>query len=259
MNRHFMTLLACSLSLPTWAADVTRTDTNPVQRQSLTHTSTATSTEHTQTQAKQLGLTQRDIIKAKNWGLTLAQWSRYKSLMAYSPRGTWSKDIDPITALGVSADTEQEREHYARLLLKIEAQRIAKEVAFENTRKRIAQQMFKDQPIVRLPRPSKKPAFTDYVALFAARTCPKSCQTFLRGAIESTPAYAKIDLYIVGATQESHIHQWVTQLAINPALIAQGRITVNYDAGKAQQLKLKSLPARLVVSHKGEIKDETYH
>ena len=48
-------------------------------------------------------------------------------------RGILSPDIDPITALGVEAETEEERRRFAEIHVRFELQRTQKEVAFQHS------------------------------------------------------------------------------------------------------------------------------
>ena len=45
---------------------------------------------------------------ARVWGLSDQEWRKYQQVMS-DQRGIWSPGLDPITALGVSADTAAER------------------------------------------------------------------------------------------------------------------------------------------------------
>lgn len=68
--------------------------------------------------------------RAAMWSLTPEDWARYEEIMA-GPRGTWSPNLDPITALGIHARDEAERVRYANILARIEHHRLEQELAFE--------------------------------------------------------------------------------------------------------------------------------
>ena len=76
--------------------------------------------------------TSRETIsqQAARWGLTEAQWQEYLQIMS-ERRGTWSPGLDPLTALGVSAETAAERKHFAELYVRTEFERTRKELAFQ--------------------------------------------------------------------------------------------------------------------------------
>src|SRR5699024_3163996 len=64
------------------------------------------------------------------WGLDEEELDRYEQLMQGS-RGIWSPGLDPVTALGVEAKTEQERRRYAEMLVEVEKARVERELAFQ--------------------------------------------------------------------------------------------------------------------------------
>jgi hypothetical protein len=68
--------------------------------------------------------------QASRWGLTVEDWARYQSLMT-GPRGTWSPNLDPVTALGMHAGTDAGRRRYAEILVRLERERTMRELAFE--------------------------------------------------------------------------------------------------------------------------------
>ena len=75
-------------------------------------------------------LTALDKIHAKNWGVTESDWVKYKTIMATTPRGNWSPNLDPIVSLGIEANTEEERTRFAKLLYDTEIERQSKEIDF---------------------------------------------------------------------------------------------------------------------------------
>ncbi|WP_019334073.1 TIGR03759 family integrating conjugative element protein, partial [Pseudomonas syringae] len=71
-----------------------------------------------------------DEMLARDWNLSPQEWQRYQTLMQ-SSRGVYSPGLDPLTALGIEARTDEERRRYAELQVKAEAQRTAKELAYQ--------------------------------------------------------------------------------------------------------------------------------
>ncbi|EPN74421.1 hypothetical protein A221_10170, partial [Pseudomonas syringae pv. actinidiae ICMP 18801] len=63
-----------------------------------------------------------DEMLARDWNLSPQEWQRYQTLMQ-SSRGVYSPGLDPLTALGIEARTDEERRRYAELQVKAEAQR----------------------------------------------------------------------------------------------------------------------------------------
>jgi hypothetical protein len=71
------------------------------------------------------------IAQAANWGLTEQEWSRFERIQA-GPRGFWSPNLDPLTALGIEAESDQARQRYAELQVTLEAKRAERELAYQN-------------------------------------------------------------------------------------------------------------------------------
>ena len=63
-------------------------------------------------------------------GITPEEWQRYL-MLKQQVRGVWSPGLDPLTTLGVEADTDHERQRFAELLVRQEYQRLEKELAFQ--------------------------------------------------------------------------------------------------------------------------------
>ncbi|HNH65053.1 MAG TPA: TIGR03759 family integrating conjugative element protein, partial [Thauera aminoaromatica] len=51
---------------------------------------------------------------ARDWGLRPEEWARYRQLMQ-GPLGIYSPNLDPLTALGIEARSDEERNRYAEL------------------------------------------------------------------------------------------------------------------------------------------------
>ncbi|WP_434339390.1 TIGR03759 family integrating conjugative element protein [Motilimonas cestriensis] len=255
--------LLMALSVNTLAStdseiDKITTDIKNTELSALSGVLKSTNTKEMIAKAESMGLTPVEAVQAAAWLLTLEDWVKYKAIMKLTPRGNWSKDIDPVTALGVEATTEEERKRYATISLQLEAKRIEKEVAFEKTRQQVAKGMFGDMPVVTPVNEREDAEFSSFVALFAHKNCNKSCEEYVKGVLRSTPKGAKLDIYVVGASSDEEVYALGSQVGVDQSLIESGKITVNYDAGKSMKLGLKKIPARIVVGADGKIKNEDY-
>ncbi|WP_318521220.1 hypothetical protein [Photobacterium leiognathi] len=119
------TLLA-TVSFSSMAARTVNVDNSTI---ASNHTQTVKSYSF-ENDAVNIDLSKADQVKAKNFGLTNEEYAKYKYLMEYTPRGKWTKDIDPVVALGVSAKTQSERMKYARLMYEQRKARTQNELAF---------------------------------------------------------------------------------------------------------------------------------
>ena len=79
--------------------------------------------------------------QARRWAITVEDWQRYERLMT-GPRGTWSPHLDPVTALGVHAESEAERRRYAEILVRLERERTEREFAFERMVQQVKRELY---------------------------------------------------------------------------------------------------------------------
>lgn len=119
MNRHVLCAIACAywFTGTAYAAPVSDTASSQQSQQHFSAEGNAT---------------QRNLqdLLAKEWGLTNKEYERYQNLMQ-EPRGIWSPGLDPLTALGVEARSDEERRRFAELQVKAERQRVEKELAYQ--------------------------------------------------------------------------------------------------------------------------------
>lgn len=71
-----------------------------------------------------------DEQRAQDWGLRTDEWTRYRELMQ-GPLGVYSPSLDPLTALGIEARSDEERRRYAELQVRAEARRVEKTLAYQ--------------------------------------------------------------------------------------------------------------------------------
>lgn len=67
---------------------------------------------------------------ARDWGLRPEEWTRYRQLMQ-GPLSIYSPKLDPLTALGIEARSDEERRRYAELQVQAEARRVEKMLAYQ--------------------------------------------------------------------------------------------------------------------------------
>ena len=70
-----------------------------------------------QSQERPLAARALDNRVASDWGLQPQEWARYRELMD-GPLGIYSPNLDPLSALGIEARTDEERRRYAELELR---------------------------------------------------------------------------------------------------------------------------------------------
>lgn len=180
---------------------------------------------------------------AKDWGLRADEWARYRQVMQ-GPLGIYSPNLDPLTALGIEARSDEERRRYAELQVQAESKRVDKTLAYQRAYDAAWQRLFPGQQRVNLPgaqAPGAGNKGSGRLAVFVKVGCP-SCDQRVR---QMQAAGTAFDLYMVGSRQDdARIRQWATQAGIDPARVRARTITLNHDAGRWLSLGLPGeLPA----------------
>ena len=180
---------------------------------------------------------------ARDWGLRPEEWARYRQLMQ-GPLGIYSPNLDPLTALGIEARSEEERRRYAELQVQAEARRVGKTLAYQRAYDAAWQRLFPGQPRVSLPGAKAQGAGntgSGRLAIFVKADCAPCAQRVQQLQAAGTA----FDLYMVGSRQDdARIRQWATQAGIDPARVRARTITLNHDAGRWLSLGLPGdLPA----------------
>ena len=184
-----------------------------------------------------------DERQAHDWGLRTEEWARYRQLMQ-GPLGVYSPNLDPLTALGIEARSDEERNRYAELQVQAEARRVDKTLAYQRAYDAAWQRLFPGQPRVSLPGtqgPSVGNTGSGRTAVFVKADCTACEQRVRQLQAAGTP----FDLYMVGSRgDDARIRQWATQAGIDPARVRARTITLNHDGGRWLSLGLPGeLPA----------------
>ncbi len=168
--------------------------------------------------------------RAASWGLTEQEWSRFEQIHA-GPRGIWSPNLDPLTALGVEAETDQERQRYAELQVRLEAKRAEHELAYQNAYTAAWAKLFPGQlPIQGMASPS--PASSS-VAPRPALFVEDQCQPCIAEAQRLQSNDTAFDIYLVGSQgEDERVRSWARQADIDPAKVQHRQITLNHDRGR---------------------------
>ena len=186
-----------------------------------------------------------DEQHARGWGLSTEEWARYRALMQ-GPLGIYSPNLDPLTALGIEARSEQERQRYAELQVQAEAHRVEKLLAYQQAYDDAWQRLHADMPRVILPDAGPAfspvtPATNGRIAVFIKDACAACDQTTLR----LQGAGMEFDIYVVDSrADDARIRAWAQRIGIDPAKVRSGQVTLNHDSGRWLSLGLQGdLPA----------------
>ncbi|MGF6331130.1 integrating conjugative element protein (TIGR03759 family) [Pseudomonas sp. BS3782 TE3695] len=214
MNRALLSPVVCLVSLLSAGAVLGNSVTTPSRNQDI--------------QSTPLGRSHSE--QAASWGLTEQEWTRFEQIQA-GPRGFWSPNLDPLTALGVEAQTDQERQRYAELQVALEAKRAERELSYQNAYTAAWAKLFPGLlPIQGMASPS--PASSSVVprqALFVEDHCP-ACTAEAQRLQSSDTAF---DIYLVGSQgEDERVRSWARQADVDPAKVQRRQITLNHDRGR---------------------------
>ena len=184
-----------------------------------------------------------DDRAASNWGLQPQEWARYRELMD-GPLGIYSPNLDPLSALGIEARTDEERRRYAELQVQAEARRVEKLLAYQRAYDEAWQRLNPGMQRVNFPNDSAGTGASrgsDRMAVFVKDGCTACGQLVQR--LQSSGA--EFDLYMVGSRQDNaRIRDWAKRAQIDPKRVRSGSITLNHDGGRWLSLGLPGdLPA----------------
>jgi len=210
------------------------------------NTSSTVSSTITPSREHPASIAHSDEQQARDWGLRTDEWTRYRELMK-GPLGVYSPALDPLSALGIEARSEDERRRYAELQVRAEARRVEKTLAYQRAYDAAWQRLAPGMNRVSLPgaHPADSttaiPQNSDRTAIFVNDACPACDRAVQRLQASGT----EFDIYVVGSSaDDAHIREWARRTRIDPAKVRAGRITLNHDGGRWQSLGLPGeLPA----------------
>ncbi len=168
---------------------------------------------------------------ARDWGLQTEEWAHYRQLMQ-GPLGVYSPNLDPLTALGIEARTDEERRRYSELQVQAEARRVEKTLAYQRAYDEAWKRLHPSlQPVI--PSEAGDALATTSapgrMAIFIKDDCPP-CDQRVR---QLQAAGTSFDIYIVGSRQDdARIRQWAAKAGIESAKVHARTITLNHDAGR---------------------------
>jgi integrating conjugative element protein (TIGR03759 family) len=187
----------------------------------------------------------QDERQAREWGLRTDEWTRYRQLMQ-GPLGIYSPNLDPLSALGVEARSDEERRRYAELQVQAEARRVEKLLAYQRAYDDAWQRLQPDSQRVNMPDVSTVQmggaiSGSERTAVFVRENCAPCEQSVQR----LQAAGAAFDIYMVGSRgDDARIRAWARRSQVDPARVLARTITLNHDGGRWLSLGLPGeLPA----------------
>lgn len=207
-----------------------------------------------------LQLNEQQLHEAKVWTLTVEEEKRYVMLMQNRSKFYYpGLRLTPLDILGLNARNESERNHFAEIAARQEAQKVAKNIAWNNAFYKAYNKLFANVPVVGDFDPSP---FSPYnhksVKLDSGDTLylfikPDEAVTgillVLIDAIESTPE-TRLNLMFL-ESDDLTIQQWANKHQIPQSLVNNARITLNHGNLNYQALKInkKATPLLLLANN----------
>lgn len=202
-----------------------------------------------------------ELDEARLWGLTSEEWERYNVLIRGIRGRVSSESISPIEVLGIHAQSEAERERYARMWAQFMLEDAERVLKFQRAYDLAIAELTKEMPLIdhdRLQEINKnnglKLSSDDRILFFATLDCP-ACEVVYERISKLQSDVKSIDIYFVnvdGADQQA-IRDWATRVKINPSTVRSGEVSLNLDNGTLGELapNIQSVPY-LMLFRKGK-------
>ncbi len=183
--------------------------------------------------------------QGRQWGLSGEEYQRYQQLMG-GPRGTQSPGLDPLTALGIEAQSDAERKKYAELWVKQEFARTEKELRFQREVD-AAWQRLGVLPVNMGNAAGIAHDTGGRLALFVkAKDCGQ-CDARLAAVLADN---RPVDIYLVDSKgDDSLLRGWAKTHHIPVDKVRARQITLNHDGGRWMKFGNGLMP---VVLQQGE-------
>lgn len=205
-------------------------------------------------QPAQTTLSETGRARARLWGLSDTEWARYEALMQGIRGSISDPSISPLEVLGIHARDDDERRRYAERWAAMRREDTGRVLAFQRAYDAAWRRLFPDDRLfVSQARPSFSPA--DRLLYFVRPDCD-TCDTaalvkLLRQVRQGR--YARLDIYLLGVSEDAGVRAWARRAGIDPALVAQRKITLNHDDGVLARLSpaLAALPGPHLIRQRG--------
>lgn len=211
----------------------------------------AVAQESQTTRVEQTQVEQSRQQTAQAWGLDQKEFERFESIMK-GPRGTWSPNIDPLTALGLEARTPAERQKYAEQLVKAERARAEAELSLQRAYDAAWKRLYpNDMPVNAFTTNDNDVEKGSRSIFTSTSTAPKQrlsvsiaidecgeCDAVIKRLLS---VQVPMDIWVVDSEgKDDRIRSWAAKVGIPPARVRPGDITLNH--GGALKIERTDLP-----------------
>ena len=194
------------------------------------------------------------------WSLDTKEYQRYQQLMR-GPLGYWSRNIDPLLALGMFAETPAQQRRFAELYARQEFELTERTLRFQQAYRAAFQRLYpnvdtvdqrllapyrlhqQQKETVKAARWLAKKQFQDgdRVMVFAPARCDQ-CSTMIPRlmSLVSGTRNAGIDVYVRNASDDDAVRAWAQAHQIHAKQLGDNALTLNRDEGLWQRLHSRS-------------------
>ena len=170
---------------------------------------------------------------AADWGIGETDWQRYRELMR-GPAGLHYRRLSPAFVLGLHAETDADRDRWARVVYEEERRRLDRLFDFNRAYNRIARaeraregfSFFDDRHLEPAGFGARRAGAVRPV-IFVSGACA-ACDAQVRRLAASGKAF---DIYYVGAVGNQEVSAWARRIELPVAAVTARRITLNHDQG----------------------------
>ncbi|QLZ70964.1 TIGR03759 family integrating conjugative element protein (plasmid) [Legionella sp. PC1000] len=184
-----------------------------------------------------LKLTPLQLHEARVWGLTEEEEKRYVFLMQ-NRSAVYYKGLrqTPVDVLGINAKGEAERAHFAVLSARHEAQKVSKNIAWNNAFYKAYNQLFANVPVVGefdaspySPVAYKPIRLNEGDTLFLFIKTDDAIKTVLLTLMEAINASSNTRLHLMlMGMDDNAVQVWANLNQIPRELVSNGTITLNH-------------------------------
>lgn len=208
-----------------------------------------------------LKLNEAQMHEARVWGLTEDEEKRYVLLMQ-NRSGVYYRGLrqTPIDVLGINARNEAERTHFAELAARQEAQKVSKNIAWNNAFYKAYNGLFKDVPVVGefdktpfSPLSYKPVSLTPGDTLFFFIRPDDPARTILLMLIDAinVTADTRLNIMLLDA-DDTQIQLWANKNQIPREMVDTKKISLNHGELQFESIKtIKKNTPLLLLARKG--------
>ena len=215
-----------------------------------------------QTPVRETPVSQTQIIQqdAARWTLDISEYQRYLDLIR-GPLGKWNPTIDPLMALGMFADTQQQSQRYAERYAQQEFELTERVLHFQKAYRAAFERLYPNVGVLdqRLLAPyyahqqqksASKAAKNfaqrrfvegDRLLVFVADSC-KECFATIRRLMSllSGLKNSGVDIYVRDAKDDATVSGWAKEQGMQTEWLNKQTLTLNRDEGLYHRLQSRS-------------------